>query len=146
LVDSRRLWFTASAGLSMTDTASVVALCDHTARQGGILLVEDAMNDPRFPSIGSSAGEEHIRFYAGAPLVTTDGQTVGAVCVFDLRPRCASPYQQAMLLTLADQVARQVELRAATATRPTARSAASRRCAGARRRTRRRRTGFIGRT
>lgn len=115
LVASRCQWFTASVGAVGAETARGLAFCDHTILQSGVLLVEDATQDPRFSWHWSVIGERHIRFYAGAPLVTADGKTVGAVCVFDYRARTASPYQQAMLLTLADQVARQVELRAARA-------------------------------
>ena len=117
LVHSHRQWFTASARSSGADpagaTAHCEAYCDQAVVQRGILLVEDAMSEPRFTSNGSVTGEEPIGFYAGAPLLTTDGQTVGVLCVFDDRPRPSSPYQQAMLLTLADQVARHVELRVA---------------------------------
>jgi diguanylate cyclase (GGDEF)-like protein/PAS domain S-box-containing protein len=111
LVDADRQWFSARVGMDLTETPREVAFCDHTIRQGGVLVVEDPTADPRFRGNPLVLGEHHIRFYAGAPLVTSSGAAIGSLCVMDTRARTASAYQQAMLLTLADQVVHQLESR-----------------------------------
>jgi len=112
LVDSDRQWFKARVGLDLAQTPRELAFCDHTIRQSGVLLVEDTTTDPRFREHPLVLAAPHIRFYAGAPLVTSGGAAIGSLCVLDTRARTASAYQQAMLLALADQVVRQLETRA----------------------------------
>jgi hypothetical protein len=55
-------------------------------------------------------GEPHIRFYAGAPLVSSDsGHRLGTLCVFDFRPRSFPAQQYAMLANFAEIVVREME-------------------------------------
>ena len=114
LVGSDRQWFKAEVGPERTQTPRDVAFCDHTIRQTGVLLVQDAEADPRFADTPPVRGELPSRFYAGAPMVTSDGATIGSLCVLDTRARSATAYQQAMLVGLADEVVRQLELRVGT--------------------------------
>jgi len=56
-------------------------------------------------------GETHACSYAGAPIVTRDGNAVGAVCVVDLKPREFTSEQVEGLAALARQVAFLLDLR-----------------------------------
>ena len=111
LIDQDRQWFKATVGFAAKETARDIAFCDHTIRQIGVLVVEDATKDARFAANPLVTQDPAIRFYAGAPLLTSDGAAIGSLCVFDSRVRTASPYQQAMLATLAVQVTAHLELR-----------------------------------
>ena len=52
-----------------------------------------------------------IRFYAGAPITSSDGHPLGTLCVVDVVPRELTPSQQNALLALSHQVQAQFELR-----------------------------------
>jgi GAF domain-containing protein len=78
---------------------------------GEILVVEDASADPRFASNPFVTGEAHIRFYAGAPLVTSAGHPVGTLCLLDSKPRKIDPDQLRELRFLAQQVIDTMERR-----------------------------------
>ena len=71
-LDGERQWFKAKKGIALTRTPRSIAFCDHTIRQTGILVVPDASQDTRFANNPLVTDDAHIRFYAGAPLVTTD--------------------------------------------------------------------------
>lgn len=56
--------------------------CGETVKQDGILEVDDATEDDRFRDI-AAVTEYGIRFYAGFPLRTGDGDAVGTLCLLD---------------------------------------------------------------
>ncbi len=112
LVDSERQWFKSRIGLDPAQTPCAVAFCDHAIRQPGeVLVVADARTDPRFADHPLVTGAPHIRFYAGAPLVSPDGHVLGTLSVLDREPRALSPAQRRALATLSHQVMSQLELR-----------------------------------
>lgn len=73
--------------------------------------VEDAQKDDRFVDNPLVTSAPHIRFYAGAPLITADGQSLGSLCVIDRTPRRLSTEQRDCLERLARQVMMNMELR-----------------------------------
>jgi len=72
--------------------------------------VPDALEDPRFRDNPLVRGEEHVRFYAGAPLLTTDRDAIGTLCVLDTSPRPDTRPADALRI-LSRQVMVQLELR-----------------------------------
>ncbi len=110
LVDAQRQWFKAKIGLPAKETARD-GFCSHCILQPELMIVPDALEDPRMRSHENVAGPPHIRFYAGVPLVTQDGFAIGTLCVLDYVPRALTSKQQDALRTLARQVMTQLELR-----------------------------------
>jgi diguanylate cyclase (GGDEF)-like protein/PAS domain S-box-containing protein len=115
LIDGERQWFKARVGLAAIETHRDAAFCAHAiAGREPMLIVEDAALDARFGDNPLVIGDPHIRFYAGAPIVTTDGHALGTVCVIDTEPRRLSASQARSLQALARQATALLELRLRT--------------------------------
>ncbi len=110
LIDGHRQWFKAKVGIDVSETPRKIAFCDRTIQQSDILVVEDAQQDARFQNNPLVTGAPHIRFYAGAPLITPDGHALGSLCVIDYKPRRLSASQLRGLQVLSRQVVAQMEL------------------------------------
>jgi PAS domain S-box-containing protein len=111
LVDRDRQWFKARYGLEAPEAPRDVSFCAHVVAQERLLVVEDARADERFADNPFVKGAPHIRFYAGQPLRTDDGFTLGTLCVVDQRPRKLSDQETEMLRLLAGQTMDQLERR-----------------------------------
>ena len=111
LVDEHRQWFKARVGVSVAETSRAISFCTHAIQERDLFVVCDATTDERFRDNPQVTGDSHIRFYAGAPLVTPDGHALGTLCVVDRTPRTLSLEQVQALDALRRQVESQLELR-----------------------------------
>jgi GAF domain-containing protein len=111
LVDADRQWFKSRVGTELRETPRNVSFCAHAMHDSGIFVVPDAREDDRFKHNPFVTGETGIRFYAGAPLRSSDGHPLGTICVFDRVPRTLSQEQSDALRVLSRQVEAQLELR-----------------------------------
>jgi len=112
LVDEDRQWFKATLGLDVSQTPRDDSFCAHAILQPNeLMVVEDAASDPRFFDNPLVTGGPNLRFYAGAPLTSTDGHALGALCVMDDEPRQLTPFQKSALSSLSRQVSALMELR-----------------------------------
>jgi len=111
VVDEQRLWFKAKVGLDSAEAPRADSFCALGLLQRDLFIVPDAAADARFADNPLVKGEPGIRFYVGAPLVTPEGQVLGALCVLDRTPRALTPEQGEALQMLSRQVMTQFELR-----------------------------------
>ena len=111
LIDRDRQWFKSNLGFPRTETPRENAFCAHAIAEpaGTVFTVPDAHDDARFQRNPFVLGDPHIRFYAGAPLVTHDGWVLGTLCVIDRQPRHLSPEQQRVLVSLSRHVVNAIE-------------------------------------
>jgi hypothetical protein len=101
-------------GLELEELPRAHAFCLHAIQSvtpwRRVLMIREARTDFRVAQNPLVTGEPYVRFYAGAPLVTANGVAIGALQVFDTRPRKLSPEQLEALEVLARQVITQLEL------------------------------------
>jgi GAF domain-containing protein len=83
LVDDHRQWFKSKQGLSISATPREVAFCAYTVQASEPFIVLNAMKDWRFKENPLVTSAPHIRFYAGAPLITSSGFAIGSLCIID---------------------------------------------------------------
>jgi two-component system, NtrC family, sensor kinase len=99
-------------GISGTETPRELAFCAHAILTPSVpLFVPDATREQRFADNPFVTGEPHVRFYFGAPLVTSDQYALGTLCVIDSAPRTLQPRQIETLTALARQVVKLLEFR-----------------------------------
>lgn len=113
LVDEGRQWFKAKIGLDATETSRDVAFCAHAILGTDVYVVNDASKHQNFHDNPLVTGGPKIRFYAGAPITTTDGLSLGTVCAIDSKPLNPTPRQLALLKDLSALAVNEMELRAA---------------------------------
>ena len=111
MIDEHRHWFKATVGVSASSNTRPNAFCTHTILSDEVLCVPDATQDARFASNPVVTGSLHIRFYAGAPLMTKDGHRIGTLCIFDTQPREFSASDRNTLEQLATLVMQELERR-----------------------------------
>lgn len=111
LCDRDRQWFKANIGLTISETSRNIAFCAHAILQDELLVIPDALGDPRFEANPLVTDDPKIRFYAGAPLITPNGHRLGTLCILDRIPRQLQAEQLEALQTLSRQVVHLLELR-----------------------------------
>ena len=108
LTDRDRQWFKSRVGIDHWSIPRDKAPCAEVAETASPLVITDFLADPCYAdSLLARAG---TRFYAGAPLVTSDGYGLGSLCVLGTEPRHASPAEMRALTDLAAMVMGQIEL------------------------------------
>ena len=119
LLDLDRQWFKARRGFDACETPIGQAVCAHAVAGRDVLVIPDLTLDPRTSQNPLVTGPPHIRFYAGAPLVTAADVAIGTLCVIDSvpRPEGLTDGQLASLRALARQVILLLELRRSVAER-----------------------------
>lgn len=113
IVDEDRIWFKARTGLldGLTQVSRDAGLCASAITQSDPYVVADTLADPRTAGNQLVTGEPGIRFYAAAPISTTDGLHLGTVNVLDVRPREVTEEELRTLVDLAALVSGELELR-----------------------------------
>ncbi len=87
-----------SVGTDLVLTHRDHAFCSHTICQDDVLVVENATIDARFCDNPYVLDGPRIRFYAGAPLRSLEGQKLGAVCLIDDKPNTLTAKGRSRLL------------------------------------------------
>ncbi|HEX6862940.1 MAG TPA: GAF domain-containing sensor histidine kinase [Thermoanaerobaculia bacterium] len=111
LIDAQRQWFKSRVGLEVPQTDRAYSFCAHAVASRETLIVPNALEDGRFAGNPLVTGDPEIRFYAGTPLLSSDGHALGTLCVIDRKPRRFRDDHRDMLAALGRLVMIQIELR-----------------------------------
>jgi predicted PurR-regulated permease PerM len=84
------------------------SICGHVVSDNKTLVIEDTARDFRFAN-NPFLQEHKVRFYAGAPLRTTQGYVIGSLCVIDTRPRKLTGRDVKFLELVADELMTHIE-------------------------------------
>lgn len=74
-----------------------------------MLVINDALSDSRFLNNDLVINDPKIRFYAGAPLITTGKKVLGNLCIIDKKPREITEDQKRALQIIAKKVMDKIE-------------------------------------
>ncbi|EKD00635.1 two-component sensor molecule [Trichosporon asahii var. asahii CBS 8904] len=113
LLDSDTSWYKSTSGLELSQSARVTGFCSHTilGNTDEPMVVLDSLKDWRFARNPHVIAAPNIRFFAGAPLRTSDGHNLGALCLIDDKPWDDFPPRSRLILKeLAMVVMRELEL------------------------------------
>lgn len=112
LVDANRVWFKSRVGVTLPQVPRSLSFSNRLVQSPvPCLIVEDTLAEPAHAAHPLVRQHPPVRAYAGVPLTTTEGYTIGALCVMDYQPRSLSPEQQDVLIVLSHQVLAQFELK-----------------------------------
>lgn len=112
IINEDRIWFKSVRGMEIQETPRGVSFCSlaiETPQKATI--VGDLRKDERFSGNPFVCGAPNAVFYAGFPLVCSNGLALGTLCTLDYKPRELSPTQVAAMKSLADQVIDRLILR-----------------------------------
>ena len=111
LVEESRNHFIAREGMMAREAPRATGFCQHAMIDTGLMEVRDATLDPRFANTPLVTGAPYVRFFAGAPLVSSEGAPLGALCLVDPTPRPAglNSIQREGLMVLSQAVMRRLE-------------------------------------
>ncbi|MEA5516893.1 GAF domain-containing protein [Nodularia sp. UHCC 0506] len=110
-IDEHRQWFKAKLGLDVAEMPRNVGLSYFCQERRDVVIVPDALADPKLATNPVVTSEPYVRFYADVPLITPNGYVLGTLCVIDKVPRQLSQQQVEALVALGRLVINQLELR-----------------------------------
>ncbi|TVP55127.1 MAG: EAL domain-containing protein [Halomonadaceae bacterium] len=108
LTDTDRQWFKSRVGIELWQIPRHKSPCSNVSKTSDVLVIEDFLATEWYRD--SPPAQLGLRFYAGAPLLTRDGYTLGTMCVLGPEPRSVTQDEICSLQDLSILVMAQIEL------------------------------------
>ncbi|MBP0598569.1 sensor domain-containing diguanylate cyclase [Herbaspirillum sp. LeCh32-8] len=110
--DIRNQWWRFPGQNGVSRTAVDFSVCEHAGRSGRNLTeIADLRGDGRFAESALANGTPHVRFYAAVPLVASNGDILGTLCVMAHEPKTLDAKQRDAFIKLGRQLESQLESR-----------------------------------
>lgn len=104
LLDKERNFLVSHHGIELNEDPRERSFCGHAILSAqDIMIVSDAAKDERFKN-NPLVTEMGVRFYAGAPLINSNGYKLGTLCVYDMKPKELNEHQIQALKNMSRQV------------------------------------------
>ena len=111
IVDAEGIWFRSHYGVELEQIERENGLFASAVLNGKPWIVDGARVDARALSDSRVASEFGLQFFAGVPLTSHDGYTLGTLCVLDFEPRTIVEQEIMTLIDLGAMVMSELELR-----------------------------------
>jgi GAF domain-containing protein len=111
MAGERGQWVKSKVGLTARDAGLEFTICAGALAERRLQMVTDVLQDERLAHDPLVSAGPKLRFFAGVPLITSDGQLAGTLSVMDRVPRQLSAEQVYALEVLARQLVNQLEWR-----------------------------------
>ncbi|GAA4295956.1 GAF domain-containing protein [Nibribacter koreensis] len=109
-VDSEQVFTKGSAGLdNPTPVPRGTSLCSLAVLNNDVTVFENALQEPCLLANPMVTGDFGLRFYAAAPLRTSDGHNIGALCIVDKEKREFPESEKRVLEHLASIIMADIE-------------------------------------
>jgi PAS domain S-box-containing protein len=109
-IGSDRIWIRSRFGMESLELSLGSLPCETTILGDTVYEISDARNNPDYAPDGILLEGRTYRFYAGAPLTTPGGISIGALLVLDGPARTLTAAQSSALSILSRQVINRLEL------------------------------------
>jgi diguanylate cyclase (GGDEF)-like protein len=86
-IEKDRQWIKSSIGLNVTEISRVHSFCTQTLKDKNIHIISDTFADPKLSNNPFVTQAPAMRFYAGCPLIVSNGHSVGTIYIIDYKPR-----------------------------------------------------------
>lgn len=100
VVDRDRVWHKSATEGVPVEVSKDQSFCSTTVQQRGPHVVPDMLLE-NAPGDSSAAEGVGVRFYAGYPIESPSGEQIGALCIFDEKPRERIDVDESLLRQLA---------------------------------------------
>ena len=107
LVDEKREWFKSNLGYDVSELPRKGSFASEAILSNDITIVTDASQDPRFANLARETG---IKFYAGYPIRSHRGYTLGTLSIADTTPRTFNANDIACLKDLGDLMEEEISV------------------------------------
>ena len=111
IVTTERTWLKAAVTGAGASRVRGQTLCAHVTDTRSVLVVPDTALDDDFADHPATTGPLAMRFFAGAPVLSREGEVVGVLCAWDPSPLTPDDGQLRTLDRLAQLAAALLELR-----------------------------------
>ncbi|WP_339922357.1 response regulator [uncultured Cyclobacterium sp.] len=110
LLDQDRVWFKSKVGLTIKEVSRKQSENFHFISRTGVLEIPDLSNESSLLNGPIELEGKTIAFYAGFPILSSDGTPIGTLCVMDHKPNKLQDIQKKTLEVFSTEIKKQIDL------------------------------------
>jgi len=110
LIDRDKHHIKFKVGTNMNEMIKEDTFCQYISSGSQMMIIPNALKDQRFYDNPLVVNAPFIRFYAGMPLITQSGITIGSICVMGRVPKDLTSSQKQRMRVLCKRVVEMLEL------------------------------------